>query len=120
MYYTLINSLQLTFVSFLESATMLNDRTIELNFVRNRLETFQATVLRDVQKRMSGMIDEVMQELRQYELQTNEFRNFATPKILNYNSTKSNTWSNRIRAIDDLQKPAKRMTQMRIKRGNNP
>ncbi|KAM7342435.1 sterol O-acyltransferase 1-like [Cochliomyia hominivorax] len=84
-----------------ESLTMLNDQTIELNFVRNRLETFQATVLRDVQKRISGMIDEVMQELRQHELQTNEFRNFATtPQTLQQHHTmynKSNTWSNRIR-----------------------
>lgn len=83
---------------------MLNDQTIELNFVRNRLETFQATVLRDVQKRISGMIDEVMQELRQHELQSNEFRNFATPQILqqhnNRNHNKSNTWSNRIRTND--------------------
>ncbi|XP_046811239.1 sterol O-acyltransferase 1-like [Lucilia cuprina] len=77
---------------------MLNDQTIELNFVRNRLETFQSTVLRDVQKRMSSMIDEVMQELRQHELQTNEFRNFATPHMLhNHHVNTSNTWSNRIR-----------------------
>lgn len=80
---------------FLESSTTaLTDQAIELNFVRNRLETFQATVLRDVQKRMSGMIDEVMQELRQHELQANEFRNFATPHLKHHHN--SNTWSNRI------------------------
>lgn len=71
---------------------------MELNFVRNRLETFQTTVLRDVQKRMSGMIDEVMQELRQHELQTSEFRNFANPHLSTPNS---NTWSNRIPSATD-------------------
>ncbi|XP_037825657.1 sterol O-acyltransferase 1 [Lucilia sericata] len=90
-----------------ESSIMLNDQTIELNFVRNRLETFQTTVLRDVQKRMSGMIDEVMQELRQHELQTNEFRNFATPQMLHNHLNISNTWSNRIRTETNSPKSVK-------------
>ena len=70
--------------------------------MRNRLETFQTAVLRDVEKRMSGMIDEVMQELRQHELQTNEFRNFATPHVMHH--LKSNTWSNRIHSSKIIDK----------------
>lgn len=72
---------------------MLSDHIMELNFVRNKLETFQSSILRDVQKRMSGMIDEVMQELRQHELQSHEFRNFAKPLSLQQHTL--NTWNNR-------------------------
>lgn len=83
---------------------MLNDQTIVLNFVRNRLETFQDTVLRDVQKRMSSMIDEVMQELRQYQLQANEFRNFAKPRVPNTSSHKKNTCNLQSKSTIVLQK----------------
>ncbi|XP_005184471.1 sterol O-acyltransferase 1 isoform X2 [Musca domestica] len=70
----------------------LTSQNMELHFVRHKLEAFQANMLRDVQKRMSGMIDEVMQELRQQELQAHEFRNFAKTQ----NQQQSNTWSNRV------------------------
>ncbi|XP_059225510.1 sterol O-acyltransferase 1 [Stomoxys calcitrans] len=74
-------------------STALTDQNMELHFVRHKLEAFQTNVLRDVQKRMSGMIDEVMEQLRQQELQAHEFRNFAKPQTQH----KSNTWSNRLR-----------------------
>ncbi|XP_075165430.1 sterol O-acyltransferase 1 [Haematobia irritans] len=73
-------------------SSALTDQNMELHFVRNKLEALQSTILRDVQKRMSAMIDEVMEGLRQQELQAHEFRNFAKPEKEN----KSNTWSNRV------------------------
>ncbi|KAM7344133.1 sterol O-acyltransferase 1-like [Cochliomyia hominivorax] len=62
---------------------MLNDQIIKLKLVQNSLDTFQATVLRDVQKRISNIIEEIMQKLHQHEIQTKEFGyNATTPQIL--------------------------------------
>ncbi|XP_061387644.1 sterol O-acyltransferase 1 [Musca vetustissima] len=87
--------------------TDLTTQNMELHFVRHKLEAFQANMLRDVQKRMSGMIDEVMQELRQQELQAHEFRNFAKTQM----QQQSNTWSNRVHLTSNTSnEPCERST----------
>lgn len=58
-----------------------------LNMVQKKLQTFQAKIMEDVEKKMDVMLEELVQEIRQYEMQTNEFKNFRQHHEL---------WSNRL------------------------
>lgn len=72
------------------------DNNIDLSFVRNRLEDFREDILKNMEHRMSSMIDEVLQELRQHHLQRSEFKNFAQTERANVTEF---TWDNRSRNI---------------------
>ncbi|KAL5287863.1 SOAT1 family protein [Megaselia abdita] len=63
------------------------ETAITLNMVQKKLQTFQTKVMEDVQKKMDVMFEELVQEVRQYEMQSNEFKNFRQHHEL---------WSNRL------------------------
>uniref|UniRef100_A0A1A9V9R4 O-acyltransferase n=1 Tax=Glossina austeni TaxID=7395 RepID=A0A1A9V9R4_GLOAU len=65
----------------------LNDQTMYI--VRHKLEQFQAIILKDIQKNVNDFVDEVMQELRQQQMQSQEFSNFAQ------HQQKTGIWTNR-------------------------
>ncbi|XP_011185430.1 sterol O-acyltransferase 1 [Zeugodacus cucurbitae] len=69
---------------------------LELDYLRERLHNLQDILLKDFKKRINEEIEDVVQELRQHELQLNEFRGFAK-------SQNTNTWSNRIAVTADNQ-----------------
>ncbi|XP_037895967.1 sterol O-acyltransferase 1 [Glossina fuscipes] len=66
-----------------------NDQTMDV--VRHKLELFQAIILKDVQKHVKNCLDEVMQELRQQHVQSQEFANFAQAE----HQQKTGIWTNR-------------------------
>lgn len=63
------------------------ETAITLNMVQKKLQSFQTKVMEDVQKKMDVMFEELVQEIRQYEMQSNEFKNFRQHHEL---------WSNRL------------------------
>uniref|UniRef100_A0A1A9ZYJ0 O-acyltransferase n=1 Tax=Glossina pallidipes TaxID=7398 RepID=A0A1A9ZYJ0_GLOPL len=65
----------------------LNDQTMDI--VRHKLERFQTIILKDIQKHVNDFVDEVMQELRQQQMQSQEFSNFAQ------HQQKTGIWTNR-------------------------
>ncbi|XP_050326015.1 sterol O-acyltransferase 1 [Bactrocera neohumeralis] len=76
--------------------TQNNNSILELDYLRERLQHLQDSLLKDFKKCMNEEIENVVQELRQHELQLNEFRGFAK-------SQHTNTWSNRIAVTEDAQ-----------------
>ncbi|XP_037944906.1 sterol O-acyltransferase 1-like [Teleopsis dalmanni] len=69
------------------------DRTMELHYVCDKLEQFQDNIVKDIEKRISSIRDEIMQQIRQRDLQINEFKHFAQSPI--ERRQHSTTWSNR-------------------------
>lgn len=63
------------------------DTSITLNMVQKKLQTFQTKIMEDVEKKVDIMFEELVQEIRQHELQSNEFKNFRQHQEL---------WSNRL------------------------
>lgn len=63
------------------------ETAMTLSMVQKKLQTFQTKVMEDVQKKMDVMFEELVQEIRQYEMQSNEFKNFRQHHEL---------WSNRL------------------------
>uniref|UniRef100_A0A034WBI5 O-acyltransferase n=1 Tax=Bactrocera dorsalis TaxID=27457 RepID=A0A034WBI5_BACDO len=76
--------------------TQNNNSALELDYLRERLQHLQDSLLKDFKKCINEEIENVVQELRQHELQLNEFRGFAK-------SQHTNTWSNRIAVTEDTQ-----------------
>uniref|UniRef100_W8AZZ4 Sterol O-acyltransferase 1 n=2 Tax=Ceratitis capitata TaxID=7213 RepID=W8AZZ4_CERCA len=72
-----------------KDSTQLQNSPFELNYLRERLLGLENILLKDFKKRLDEEIEGVVQELRQHELQTNEFHGFAKPQ-------NTNTWSNRV------------------------
>lgn len=69
------------------------DPTEQLQFVREKLHKFQSTMLCDFEQRLSRMIEDVLQDMRQQELRAHEFRQFDNPRLSGSNS--GATWHNR-------------------------
>jgi len=65
-------------------------RLPDLNFVRDKLEKFQSNMLTDFEQRLSCMVEDVLQDLRQRELRAHEFPNFER-------SDRKSTWHNRVK-----------------------
>lgn len=65
----------------------------QLHFVREKLQKFQSNMLSDFEQRLSRMIEDVLQDMRQQELRAHEFRQFDNPQLRNNNS--GATWHNR-------------------------
>ncbi|XP_001359810.2 sterol O-acyltransferase 1 [Drosophila pseudoobscura] len=65
----------------------------ELNFVREKLQKFQSTMLQDFEQRLSCMVEDVLQDMRQRALRAHEFRNFESP---HGEVSRNNTWHNRM------------------------
>ncbi|XP_030373494.1 sterol O-acyltransferase 1 [Scaptodrosophila lebanonensis] len=74
----------------------------ELHFVCEKLQKFQVNMVRDFERQLSSMIEDVLQDMRQRELRLHEFRNFAqsssngkrSSSSLNFGNNNS-TWHNR-------------------------
>ncbi|XP_017014172.2 sterol O-acyltransferase 1 [Drosophila takahashii] len=64
-------------------------RLPDLNFVRDKLQKFQSKMLTDFEQRLSCMVEDVLQDLRQRELRAHEFPNFEK-------SDRKSTWHNRV------------------------
>ncbi|XP_017058475.1 sterol O-acyltransferase 1 [Drosophila ficusphila] len=64
-------------------------RVPDLNFVRDKLQKFQSKMLQDFEQRLSCMVEDVLQDLRQRELRAHEFPNFER-------SDRKSTWHNRV------------------------
>lgn len=65
----------------------------QLQFLRDKLQKFQSKIMGDFEQRLSCMIEDVMQDVRQQELRAQEFRQFDTSRgRANHAST---TWHNR-------------------------
>ncbi|KAH8369348.1 hypothetical protein KR009_008834 [Drosophila setifemur] len=64
-------------------------RLPDLNFVREKLQKFQSKMLNDFDQRLSCMVEDVLQDLRQRELRSHEFPNFER-------SDPKSTWHNRV------------------------
>ncbi|XP_037707603.1 sterol O-acyltransferase 1 [Drosophila subpulchrella] len=64
-------------------------RLPDLNFVRDKLQKFQSNMLTDFEQRLSCMVEDVLQDLRQRELRAHEFPNFER-------SDRKSTWHNRV------------------------
>uniref|UniRef100_A0A6P4F551 Uncharacterized protein LOC108045600 n=1 Tax=Drosophila rhopaloa TaxID=1041015 RepID=A0A6P4F551_DRORH len=64
-------------------------RLPDLNFVRDKLQKFQSKMLRDFDQRLSCMVEDVLQDLRQRELRAHEFPNFER-------TDRKSTWHNRV------------------------
>lgn len=62
----------------------------DLSFVKEKLESVQNSIIKDVDRKLTTMIEEVLQDLRQKELQAHEFNNFVQ------RSNNNLTWSNRL------------------------
>lgn len=65
----------------------------QLHFVREKLLKFQSNMLSDFEQRLSRMIEDVLQDMRQQELRAHEFRQFDNPQLRGSNS--GATWHNR-------------------------
>ncbi|KAH8312671.1 hypothetical protein KR044_012118, partial [Drosophila immigrans] len=65
----------------------------QLHFVRDKLQKFQSKMLADFDQRISCMIEDVLQDMRQQELRAHEFRHFDNHKDRANSST--STWHNR-------------------------
>lgn len=63
------------------------ETAMTLNMVQKKLQAFQAKIMQDVEQKMDVMLEELVQEIRQYEMQSNEFKNFRQHHEL---------WSNRL------------------------
>ncbi|KAH8280985.1 hypothetical protein KR054_006385 [Drosophila jambulina] len=61
----------------------------DLTFVREKLQKFQSKMLQDFDQRLSCMVEDVLQDLRQQELRAHEFPNFGR-------SDPKSTWHNRV------------------------
>lgn len=90
---------------------------MELDYLRERLRNLQDILLQDFKKRINEEIENVVQELRQHELQLKEFRGFSK-------SQTSNTWSNRIAVTENRQigngnVPTTRYEEISNTRANN-
>jgi len=64
-------------------------RLPDLGFVRDKLQKFQSKMLTDFEQRLSCMVEDVLQDLRQRELRAHEFPNFER-------SDRKSTWHNRV------------------------
>ncbi|KAL7744283.1 hypothetical protein ACLKA6_001681 [Drosophila palustris] len=64
----------------------------QLHFVREKLQKFQSKMLSDFEQRISCMIEDVLQDIRQQELRAHEFRQFENHADRGNNS---GTWHNR-------------------------
>ncbi|XP_017073532.1 sterol O-acyltransferase 1 [Drosophila eugracilis] len=64
-------------------------RLPDLNFVSDKLQKFQSKLLTDFEQRLSCMVEDVIQDLRQRELRAHEFPNFER-------SDRKSTWHNRV------------------------
>ncbi|KAH8374560.1 hypothetical protein KR200_001137 [Drosophila serrata] len=64
-------------------------RLPELSFVREKLQKFQSKMLQDFDQRLSCMVEDVLQDLRQQELRAHEFPNFGRSNV-------KSTWHNRV------------------------
>ncbi|XP_017874979.1 PREDICTED: sterol O-acyltransferase 1 [Drosophila arizonae] len=65
----------------------------QLQFLRDKLQKFQSKIMGDFEQRLSCMIEDVMQDVRQQELRAQEFRQFDTSRgRANHASA---TWHNR-------------------------
>ncbi|KAH8359611.1 hypothetical protein KR093_007803, partial [Drosophila rubida] len=65
----------------------------QLHFVRDKLQKFQSKMLTEFDQRISCMIEDVLQDMRQQELRAHEFRHFDKHKDSANNAT--STWHNR-------------------------
>ncbi|KAH8406539.1 hypothetical protein KR215_006117 [Drosophila sulfurigaster] len=65
----------------------------QLQFVRDKLQIFQSKMLAEFDQRISCMIEDVLQDMRQQELRAHEFRHFDKHKERGNNAT--STWHNR-------------------------
>lgn len=61
--------------------------------MREKLQKFQSNMLSDFEQRLSRMIEDVLQDMRQQELRAHEFRQFDNPQLRGNNS--GATWHNR-------------------------
>ncbi|XP_055840241.1 sterol O-acyltransferase 1-like isoform X2 [Episyrphus balteatus] len=68
----------------------MDNQELDLQFVKQKLEIVQASIIKDVDRKLTTMIEEVLQDLRLKDLQDQEFNNFAKRKNNNL------TWSNRL------------------------
>ncbi|XP_055385783.1 sterol O-acyltransferase 1 [Condylostylus longicornis] len=76
---------------------------ITLHLVKKKLETFQNNVIKDVQNKMDDMVEGLIKEIQRQEIQTNDFKNFATEqyaqiwsnrKIINHDNENNNSTTN--------------------------
>ncbi|EDW68201.1 sterol O-acyltransferase 1 [Drosophila virilis] len=65
----------------------------QMQFLHDKLQKFQSKMLCDFEQRLSCMIEDVLQDLRQQELRAHEFRQFEGPRGRVTNP--SSTWHNR-------------------------
>lgn len=65
----------------------------QIQFLRDKLQKFQSKMLCDFEQRLSCMIEDVLQDLRQQELRAHEFRQFEGSRGRVANP--SSTWHNR-------------------------
>lgn len=66
------------------------DQDIDLSFLKEKLENVQAIIINDVNRNLTTMVEEVLQNIRQKNLQTQEFHNFVK------RSNNNLIWSNRL------------------------
>ncbi|XP_060645837.1 sterol O-acyltransferase 1 [Drosophila nasuta] len=76
-----------------ESSARRESCTEQLQFVRDKLQIFQSKMLAEFDQRISCMIEDVLQDMRQQELRAHEFRHFDKHKERGNNAT--STWHNR-------------------------
>ncbi|EDV92909.1 sterol O-acyltransferase 1 [Drosophila grimshawi] len=75
-----------------QSRTMETD---QIHFVREKLQKFQSKMLLDFDQRLSCLIEDVLQDIRQQELRAHEFRHFDISTSRERGPVANATWHNR-------------------------